>query len=783
MPENKANKSTKNGDELFIVESSNASPENRSTNWIFHQETSVPDKVRKNLGCIWMRPSSGKQRFLNKATVPLYGFNLLESRRTENEGEFEETLEVLATPNSNVIREVRDFLRENGTTVFGDHATIINTYESESNKVEQAAGMLNLYANVKSDYNFLSKKYEEKITKNSESIKEADLPNFYNFLLRSEGADNILTNGGRISLGEPKGLSNESLKPVSQYFVKWSETFDDYMTGSDYVPNAMKHIYFTSEETDKLDELYKYKELFPMFNTVEFNIENDAKFGTTLEETNFSTQLKNSFTSANRKNVSMFQVRSNMSERIVSQQVTLDDERVVDVESFEEGGTTATSNVGTLSTYDIDNIMENYSPSSGEELTFNNNMRDASRYRAFYSLMSIIVRGRIEKIKKEVFRTYKEILDGKTAYSEPVFYMIEKYDTKPERDNLLQTFTFTNTSKLELIKFVDTQVKYDKRYHYRIKAINLVVGTEYNLVFDSVGRTPEGNTDRVKFKAISRPSVKLVSTILFDKPTLVYDNPPIAPELLVIPFKGVNNRIRFFFNSSVGRYKAKPIFFEDAESEIVENKYKVSQDIPTEQEEIMFETDDSVNDFILYKMKQKPKSYQEFQEMGEIITVSTYKKSVKNSLASQTSRPSSASYDDIIEPNKKYYYCLRAADYHDNISYPSVVYEVELVYDTGSVYPIIRICDMDGEPKKEKRLGVKRFIHILPSYENLISDQMAMKITDDEGPRIGQDVVLGVSDDKVWGKRFKMRLTSKSTGKKVDFNFSFNLRQNSLTIE
>ena len=52
MPENKANKSTKNGDELFIVESSNASPENQSTNWMFHQEASIPDKVRKNLDLV-----------------------------------------------------------------------------------------------------------------------------------------------------------------------------------------------------------------------------------------------------------------------------------------------------------------------------------------------------------------------------------------------------------------------------------------------------------------------------------------------------------------------------------------------------------------------------------------------------------------------------------------------------------------------------------------------------------------------------------------------------------
>jgi len=32
---------------------------------------------------------------------------------------------------------------------------------------------------------------------------------------------------------------------------------------------------------------------------------------------------------------------------------------------------------------------------------------------------------------------------------------------------------------------------------------------------------------------------------------------------------------------------------------------------------------------------------------------------------------------------------------------------------------------------------------------------------------------LSISEESVWGKKFKIRLTSKSTGRKIDFNVSF----------
>lgn len=757
MSKNKANESKKVGDELFIVESGLASFDIENLNYVFHQNADIQDIIRKRNAAFWVKPVNGKQEFLRNrgARPPIRTVRKIRTEESSTPGVKQQVMDVVFRDTFSAaahMDEVIEFLRS-GEEYF-DHATTVNVYEEGNNLAEQAAGILNMYAEVKSDYNFLERTYEEFLSAENENIRELDLPNFYNFLMRDSGelSDKvdrsiILTNSGRIKLGDPNKLVGEKIRPVSDYFEKWSRTFIDYKENSySFIKNyKMRKIFFTNKETQRLEELYRYKELFPMMNTIEFNIENDARLGTTLEETNFSSQLRGLLTPSSAINFSTAEVRSNMSERLVS-----DDGE----QTFEEGAITSTASKENRVLYDVDNFFDNYEPFQCEELFFNDDILDGSNYRTFYTLMSLITKGRVEKIKKEVFRDYEEILSGKTAYSEPVFYKINKYD---EENNLLQTFNFTNTTKTEVIKFVDTQVKFDKRYRYEIVSSNLVIGTKYRFQF--LGR----ELTKARFRVFSEPSVKIMEVPVFEKSVIIHDNPPIAPEITPIFFRGVNNKVNFFFNSAVGRYRAEPVLFNAGESEII-NKYKVAQDISEEEKEIMFETDDTVNRFTLYKMTTKPTSYQDFEDIGESIDI-------------DTDKASSASYLDTISPNRKYYYCLRARDYHNNISYPSVIYEVEIIDDTGSIYPISRICEFDKPVTKQSKRGVKRFIHIKPSFRNLLSNEEEMGIEETEGPELGQRVVLGEGRDITWGKKFKLRLTSKSTGKKIDFNFTFNTIQ------
>ena len=69
-------------------------------------------------------------------------------------------------------------------------------------------------------------------------------------------------------------------------------------------------------------------------------------------------------------------------------------------------------------------------------------------------------------------------------------------------------------------------------------------------------------------------------------------------------------------------------------------------------------------------------------------------------------------------------------------------------------------------------------IHLPSSYQTTIDRDLVgeglNELTKDELP------VLGIVDKKIWDEktRFKIRLVSKKTGKKLDLNVKFNLNKN-----
>ena len=98
-------------------------------------------------------------------------------------------------------------------------------------------------------------------------------------------------------------------------------------------------------------------------------------------------------------------------------------------------------------------------------------------------------------------------------------------------------------------------------------------------------------------------------------------------------------------------------------------------------------------------------------------------------------------------------------DPHGHISNPSAVYEVELIDEKGAVRPIIRTIDISAQEKMPVFDECQKYIYIKPSLKQLYFN------TDND--------VDGIFSNESKKKKYKMRLTSKSTGKKVDINFSF----------
>tara|TARA_R110002124_G_scaffold216590_1_gene382344 strand:- start:35 stop:466 length:432 start_codon:yes stop_codon:yes gene_type:complete len=116
-------------------------------------------------------------------------------------------------------------------------------------------------------------------------------------------------------------------------------------------------------------------------------------------------------------------------------------------------------------------------------------------------------------------------------------------------------------------------------------------------------------------------------------------------------------------------------------------------------------------------------------------------------------------FEESVLPNTKYYYTFRAIDDHGHISNPTPVYEVELIDEKGAVKPIIRLYDMTPPKNKTTVKACQKYIYVKPALQQLY-------FSNDLGAN-------GIFSDETTKKKYKLRLTSKGSGKKIDINFSF----------
>ena len=202
---------------------------------------------------------------------------------------------------------------------------------------------------------------------------------------------------------------------------------------------------------------------------------------------------------------------------------------------------------------------------------------------------------------------------------------------------------------------------------------------------------------------------------------------------------------------------------EDIQNQV--NEFRKVQNVMNEKLPIVYETDDHAQFFEVWRMDRKPRSYRDFDghlrdTISTDVNVDTQQKAT------------SATFDDKLKPNKKYYYCVRSIDNHGHISYPTPIYEVEMVDDKGSIFPLVKTVEFAEKVPRQSGRGMKRYMHIVPAMAQTLVNEHKSGL-DGADSAIGETPILGLPDETIWGKKFKIRLTSKSTGKKIDLNLQF----------
>ena len=363
------------------------------------------------------------------------------------------------------------------------------------------------------------------------------------------------------------------------------------------------------------------------------------------------------------------------------------------------------------------------------------------------------------------FRSYQDILEGKKCYSEVIGYKVKKFIVNQTDGSVspepIQEFYMMGTGTDNIVDFVDSQVIFEKKYKYEISSINFVVGNIYFFDFSRQG-TPRssGRLRRVEYEMTTAtfPMWSIVEAPLFSRIVHIVDKPPLAPQVSFLPYMGHDNKIKLLLQSNFGRLKQKPIKVLESDEEVI-SKMRQAQEIDIASGKLEYANDSLPTQFQMIRMDTPPKKYSDFGESGKVITVNTSGRA--------------GAIEDEIQPNKDYYYIFRALDAR-GISNPGFVYKMRMVSYENGIYMDLKEYDMS---KKQDQVTIpfRKFLQIEPSNLNRTINFGNADVTSAEFMNSAPDnVSLGNDpDNSIWNRKFKIRIKSKSSSRKIDLIVKF----------
>jgi D-Tyr-tRNAtyr deacylase len=183
--------------------------------------------------------------------------------------------------------------------------------------------------------------------------------------------------------------------------------------------------------------------------------------------------------------------------------------------------------------------------------------------------------------------------------------------------------------------------------------------------------------------------------------------------------------------------------------------------------------------FEIYRTTERPKSMEDFE--GQLLQI------VQSTAIDKFERKKIKKFYTIhnLEHGKTYYYLFRALSHDTGFSDFSPVYEVLKVKDSDETILTVSSFHLTTKTKDTYSTSFRKFLKLsIPEYHMVIkSKQNNTEVQTAFGADV--DISLGETDleDNLWSyndldsKFIKLRIESKSTGKKIDFNLVFDHNQ------
>ena len=358
-----------------------------------------------------------------------------------------------------------------------------------------------------------------------------------------------------------------------------------------------------------------------------------------------------------------------------------------------------------------------------------------------YNLKKLNFAGFMRKQIKKHLRSYNEVIQDKLAYSEELFYRVDKIvDLTGET---VQSFWIPADKRVEII---DTQVRYGIKYRYETKVYYLVVGSVFEI-------TKLGKRSRIEIE----PSIQVLELDYFQDTCRIIQPPQPVPDVEFNNNQLSRNEIKINIKLNANSYTKEFIPLEVDElsqNDLVSdyNKLKRKNYFQYETEHALFE---------VFKVPHIPKTYDEIDNF-------------KISEIRHTEPSIGALFRDSIPINKTFYYVFRSINYHDLLSNPTPIYEVKLTEDADETFLHTKVVGLFKENMFQPNLKLSNRIQLLPSsLHTIIPQEIEEGFTSVKGNI--DKVELGFAEKPIWGRKFKFRFTSTDTGKKIDINVNVEL--------
>ena len=406
-----------------------------------------------------------------------------------------------------------------------------------------------------------------------------------------------------------------------------------------------------------------------------------------------------------------------------------------------------------------------------------------------------------------------------SQYNETLAYRIEKKSgTTPIQDIWIYNDWMTQENGGS-ITYNDSQVVYDSEYAYTIYAYVLVAGFKHamkdlrigrnigtgstgaqaqyciqfhnpstNAIVDQLYFADEPDSDQplsryatdaqilsneqyvADFNFYYEPSFKIFEIPIMTKNITVLDHP--AGDLDVTPFQKIDNSQTLGFLIRAESFEPAATFPQTIT--LADKKYKsvylTSNDL-AEGAPLKGRSVTQQSAIEIFRMDTRPTNLTDF-ESNLYKTISLKIKDTQQYLSEYV-------FYDKVQTNKKYYYIMRFLNEKGSPGTLSPIIQAELIDDGGYKYSLFENIfeeDLVEERSTNPSTPFKKLMHILPTPAQLFLNTENIDFTQTAVSQLS-NLKVGSTDNSLFDNTFKVRLTSKKTGKKIDLNLTFNLNE------